>query len=161
MKIISRRWGRCWRCSGPPSKNSFCQVGLFVWTSPWAFGLTAGPVPDCFCPRKLHPFGNEYHTICCDITGILSDFEMVKGTDRPPQMILPRYSEPVKTASLLMRLCESIAHSCHYTVLDSGFWVLAAICGLHSIMGIFVGAWIKKHKYWPALAMPLTGSLRL
>lgn len=36
-------------------------------------------------------------------------------------------------------------------VLDSGFWVLAAICGLHSIMGIFVGALIKKHKYWPEL----------
>ena len=23
-----------------------------------------------FCPRKPHPFGNEYHTACCGLLGI-------------------------------------------------------------------------------------------
>ena len=66
-------------------------------------------------------------------------------------MSRPRYSEHGKTASLLMRLCESIAQSCHYVVLDSGFCVLAAICALRLFMGIFAGALMKQQCYWPAL----------
>ena len=50
-----------------------------------------------------------------------------------------------------MRLCDSIAQSCRYVVLDSGFCVLAAICVLRSVMDIFAGALIKKHCYWLSL----------
>ena len=66
-------------------------------------------------------------------------------------MSRPRYAKHGKTASLLMRLCDSIAQSCRYVVLDSGFCVLAAICVLQSVMDIFAGALIKKHCYWLSL----------
>jgi hypothetical protein len=39
-----------------------------------------------FCPRKLHPFGNEYHTACCALTNILFSIELVEGKDAPPQV---------------------------------------------------------------------------
>ncbi len=51
--------------------NQFCPGGMCV-------------------PRKLHPFGNEYHTICNgDLkigTPIMFQVELVEGKDRPPQL---------------------------------------------------------------------------
>ena len=32
---------------------------------------------------KLHPFGNEWHTICCALTSILWRAHIVEGKDRP------------------------------------------------------------------------------
>ena len=29
-----------------------------------------------FCPRKPHPYGNEYHTLCCGLCGILCALEI-------------------------------------------------------------------------------------
>ena len=34
-------------------------------------------------PRKPWPFVNEYHTICCAISGILFALELVEGKNRP------------------------------------------------------------------------------
>ena len=31
-----------------------------------------------YCPRKPHPVGNEHHTICCDLSGIMFAIEMVE-----------------------------------------------------------------------------------
>eukprot|EP00986_Skeletonema_menzelii_P014601 scaffold9796_cov108-Skeletonema_menzelii.AAC.1 len=102
-----------------------------------------------FCPRKPHPFGNEYHTHCCGITGILFAMEMVEGKDRPSQLGLPMFeAEHGKTGGLLLRLCESIWGSCRYVVLDSGFCVLQGIVALRQ-RGVFAGALIKKRRYWP------------
>jgi hypothetical protein len=36
-----------------------------------------------YCPRKLHPFGNEYHTTCCAESGIMFAMEMVEGRTDP------------------------------------------------------------------------------
>ena len=36
-----------------------------------------------FCPRKPHPYGNEYHSICCGLSGIMYAIEIVEGKDRP------------------------------------------------------------------------------
>ena len=42
-----------------------------------------------FVPRKPRPFGNEYHTICCGVTGILFAMELVEGKDRTTQLPSP------------------------------------------------------------------------
>jgi hypothetical protein len=102
-----------------------------------------------FCPRKPHPFGNEYHTHCCGITGILFAMEMVEGKDRPSELGDPKFESSYgKTGGLLLRLCENIWGSCRYVVLDSGFCVLQGLAALRQ-RGVFAGALIKKRRYWP------------
>ena len=32
-------------------------------------------------PRKPWPFGNEYHTICCSLSGVLFAMELMEGKD--------------------------------------------------------------------------------
>jgi hypothetical protein len=34
-----------------------------------------------FCPQEPHPFGNEYHTACCCMSGIIFVVEIVEGKD--------------------------------------------------------------------------------
>jgi hypothetical protein len=60
-----------------PSWIVCLDESMSIWLSRWT-------CPGCFfCPRKPHPFGNEYHTICCGDSGILFDLEIVEGrTDR-------------------------------------------------------------------------------
>ena len=36
-----------------------------------------------FVPRKPWPFGNEYHKVCCALSGILWQMELVEGKDSP------------------------------------------------------------------------------
>eukprot|EP00804_Cyclotella_cryptica_P001269 CCRYP_012764-RA/>CCRYP_012764-RA protein AED:0.37 eAED:0.03 QI:0/0/0/0.5/1/1/4/0/472 len=91
---------------------------MSIWHSRWT---CPGWV---FCPRKPHPFGNEYHSACCAGIG--------------------------KTGGLLLRMLKSCFHSGRYVVLDSGFCVLKALVALHE-KGIYAGALIKKRRYWPAL----------
>ena len=76
------------------------------------------------CPCKTHPFGNEYHTICCADTGILFNFEIVEGNDHPCDMPPAEYASKGKTAGLLLCLTKSAHHSACFVVLDSGFCVL-------------------------------------
>ena len=38
-----------------------------------------------FVPRKPHPFGNEYHSICCGLSGVMFAIELVEGKDRPKE----------------------------------------------------------------------------
>ncbi len=102
-----------------------------------------------FCPRKPHPFGNEYHTVCCAKSGILMQIELVEGKDRPKEMAAPLFAEKGKTVGLLLRLLEPYFTSGRYVVLDSGFCVLKGIVELKK-KGIFAAALIKKRRYWPA-----------
>eukprot|EP00956_Cyclotella_meneghiniana_P035814 scaffold118478_cov62-Cyclotella_meneghiniana.AAC.7 len=104
-----------------------------------------------FCPRKPHPFGNEYHTACCALCGILFVIELVQGKDYPAELGTPEFeSEYGKTGGLLLRMLKSMFSSGRYIVLDSGFCVLKAIVGLFR-RGLFSGALIKKRRYWPTL----------
>ena len=41
-----------------------------------------------FMPMKPWPFGNEYHTVCCSLSGILWQLELVEGKDAPLTIIL-------------------------------------------------------------------------
>ena len=113
---------------------------MSIWTNRWT---CPGWV---FCPRKPHPFRNEYHTISCGLSGILFRMEMVEGKDRPPQ--LPRDPSNKKTINLLLRLCSTIKASAKVLVLDSGFCVLEGLIELKKI-GVYAGALIKKWRYWP------------
>jgi hypothetical protein len=101
-----------------------------------------------FCPRKPHPFGNEYHTACCALSNIMFVIELVEGKDAPPQMT-KQFSQHGKTAGLLLRMLQSYFHTARYIVLDSGFCVLKGIIELRK-NGLFGCALIKKRRYWPA-----------
>lgn len=63
-----------------PSWISCLDESMSPWTSRWT-------CPGwMFVPRKPHPMGNEYHSICCGESGIMFAIEMVEGKDRPPQL---------------------------------------------------------------------------
>lgn len=113
---------------------------MSIWTNKWT---CPGYV---FCPRKLHPFGNEYYTISCGLCGILFAMEMVEGKDRPCE--LPDDPRNKKTINLLLRLCKSLYGTGKIVILDSGFCVLEGLIELRK-MGVFAGALIKKQRYWP------------
>jgi hypothetical protein len=79
------------------------SIWNYRWTCPgWVF-----------CPQKPWPFGNEYHTACCGLSGIMFMMEMVEGKDHPPQ-VADRYSELGKTTGLLMRMLQSYLASGRY-----------------------------------------------
>ena len=80
----------------------------------------------------------------------MCDFDIVEGNDRPRDMPPVEFSNTGKTAGLLLRLTKSVHHSAHYVVLDSGFCVLQELVELQKV-GVFAGALIKKHHFWPAL----------
>ena len=100
-----------------------------------------------FVPRKPWPFGNEFHTIACGISGILWRLEIVEGKDQPAQE-KKEFSEHGKTVGLLLRLTKPIWGTGSVVVLDSGFCVVKGIVALKK-KGIFSAALIKKRKYWP------------
>lgn len=113
---------------------------MSIWTNKWTY---PGYV---FCPRKPHPFGNEYHTIACGICGILFAIEMVEGNDRPRE--LPAAPANKKTIHLLLSLCKNLYGTGKIVILDSGFCVLEGLIELRK-KGVFGGALIKKRRYWP------------
>ena len=100
-----------------------------------------------FVPRKPWPFGNEYHTVCCSLSGILWQMELVEGKDSPSE-IIPKYNNQGKTVALLLRVLEPIFTRGNVVILDSGFCVLKGIVELKK-RGVYASALIKKQKYWP------------
>ena len=103
-----------------------------------------------FCPRKLHPVGNEYHSMCCGLSGVMVAIELVEGKDRPRELGQPEYKNlGGKTIGLLLRLLKNYFGSARYVVLDSGFCVLKALVELKR-RGVFACALIKKRRFWPA-----------
>ena len=112
--------------------------------SPWTSRYTC---PGHMCvPRKPWPVGNEYHSICCCLSGIMYAAELVEGKDRPKEKPPEKFTDVCKsgvTTSLLLRLCESIFHIGMVVILDSGFCVLRAIWELKK-RGVFASALIKK-----------------
>ena len=116
--------------------------------SPWTNKYTC---PGHMCvPRKPWPLGNEYHTICCCISGLMYAAEIVEGKDHPKEVTKDFTDDPRfgATTSLLLRLCKSIFHIGMVVILDSGFCVLRAIIELKK-RGVFASALIKKRRYWP------------
>ena len=48
-----------------------------------------------FMPRKPWSFGNEYHMVCCSLSGILWQMEFVEGKDSPSH-IVPKFNNEGK-----------------------------------------------------------------
>ena len=102
-----------------------------------------------FVPRKPWPCGNEYHSICCSISGVMYRIEIVEGKDAPPEDRARRqYNGLGKTVGLCLRLTKPIHGTGNVVVMDSGFCVLKAIIELRKA-GVFSSALIKKRRYWP------------
>lgn len=78
-------------------------------------------------PRKPWPSGNEYHTICCSLSGVLFALEIVEGKDKPTERPAKEHSELGKTVSLCLRLTKSLNATGSLVILDSGFCVVKAI----------------------------------
>ncbi len=97
-----------------------------------------------FCPRKPYPFGNEYHTACCGMSGLMFVIEMVEGKDQPIDLGAPEFEGIIgKMGGLLLQMLKSCYNTGRYVVLDSGFCVLKAIVALYE-KGIYVGEVTKK-----------------
>lgn len=103
-----------------------------------------------YCPRKPHPFGNEYHDIACGISNILFRILLVEGKDKPKERPQGEFENLGSTTHLLLELCRSIFHTGRVVILDSGFCVLKALTKLRE-HGVFASAVIKKRRYWPKL----------
>jgi hypothetical protein len=43
--------------------------------------------------------GNEYHTVCCGIGGIMFSVELVEGRDRHPEFPPPKHDSTGNTTS--------------------------------------------------------------
>ena len=111
-----------------------------VWTNQWT-------CPGwMFVPRKSHPMGNEYHSMCIGLSGVMYSIELVEGKDRPQQLPPKEHSERGQTIGLLMRLTESIHHSGRIVVVDCSFTVLKALTKLVSVR-VYSSAVIKKRRY--------------
>jgi hypothetical protein len=83
--------------------------------------------------------GNEYHSICCDESGIMYGIEIDKLANR-----IPEHGEHGSTTcGLLLRLTHSIWFTGKVVILNSGFCVLRAIIELVK-KGVFASALIKK-----------------
>lgn len=125
-----------------PSWVSCLDESMSPWTTRWT-------CPGwMFVPRKPHPIGNEYHSVCCGETGIMWGIELVEGKDAPPERPRDPTNEHGKTCGLLLRMCKPIYMRGMVVILYSGFCVLKGLIEL-SKKGVCASAVIKKRKYWP------------
>ena len=110
-------------------------------------------------PRKPHPFGNEYHSICDgniddDLNNcgnpIMWRIELQEGKDRPDGAGPKKYSELGKTPGLMCRMHEPLRRQGKASTMDSGFCVSKGIVELEAKLGVYGQALIKKRgRYWP------------
>ena len=126
-------------CSWVSCLDESMSIWLNKWTCPgWMI-----------VPRKPHPFGNEYHSFCCGLSGIMFAIELVEGLrDKPKEKPPPEFDHHGPTGGLLLRLTKSLFFSGKVVILDSGFCVLQALIELKK-KGVFATAVIKKRRYWP------------
>ena len=144
VRDLIKRWNRHMKQAFKASWVSCLDESISIWFNRWS---CPGWV---FCPRKPHPFGNEYHTICCALSGIMFQIELVEGKDQPKEEKerLTKSNRKGTTVGLLLRLCEPLFATGKVVVLDSGFSVLQALIELRK-KGVFAAAVAKKRRYWP------------
>ena len=92
--------------------------------------------------------GNEYHSICCGLSGIMFAIKLVEGKDKPRMKPTDLTNTHGKTVGLLLCLCKPLFRRGTIVIIDSGFYVLKGIIELRK-NGVFSSALIKKQKYWP------------
>ena len=111
----------------------------------WAHNFGPGWV---VLPRKPHPFGNEWHTICCAMSVVVFFVDLVEGKDIPTERgNLEFEADYVETGGLIMRMTNPLFVTGKAVVMDSGFCVLKGLVGVlaHGVYGTTV---IKKKRYW-------------
>ena len=105
-----------------PSWINCLNESMSVWRNRWT---CPGYV---FCTRNSKIFGNEYHDICCDESGIKFALEMVEGKNRPKE--LSNDPKNQRTIELLKRLYKNLYGTGSVLILDSGFCVLNGLVEL-------------------------------
>jgi hypothetical protein len=82
--------------------NESMSIWFSRWTCPgWVF-----------CPQKPHDKGNEYHSACCGLTGVMFSIELVEGKDRSPDLGPSEFE---------LRMLKDYCNIDRYVVLDSRF----------------------------------------
>jgi roadblock/LC7 domain-containing protein len=99
-------------------------------------------------PRKPHPLGNKYHSICCGQTGIMYGIELVEGKDRPPQLGPKMYVEKGETVGLLLWITKPIHGTGKCCIMDSGFAVLDGLLELKHLV-VYGTMVVKQKRFWP------------
>ena len=92
-----------------------------IWTCPgWIF-----------CPCNPHPFGNERHTDCCELSGILFVVELVEGKEHKRQAVPLEFEDlGGKTVRLLFHTMNSYFATGRYVIIDSDLCVLKVLIKL-------------------------------
>lgn len=102
-----------------------------------------------FVPHKPWPFGNEWHTICCCLCGVMFDLKLVEGKDELPGRGQKEFDEKGKTVvGFVLHLTKNIWNTGKLVILDSGFCALRGLLELCT-RGVFALALIKKWRYRP------------
>jgi hypothetical protein len=126
VRQLTAEWNKNMAEAFSPGWILCLDESMSIWHSRWT---CPGWV---FCPRKPHPFVNEYHTACCGMSGLMLAVEMVEGKDPPLDHGPPEFKGVIgKTGGLLLRMLKSCFNTGRYVVLDSGFCVLKAIVALY------------------------------
>ena len=124
-----------------PSWVSSLDESMSTWTNKYSCpGLM-------FVPCNPWPFGNEYHTVCCSLSGILWLMEIMEGKDAPSH-IVPKFINQGKTVGLLLHVLEPIFGKGNMVVLDSGFCVLKGIVELKK-HAVYASSLIKSGSIGP------------
>lgn len=141
VRQLQDEWNKNMTKNFIPSWVSCLDESMSMWTNPFSCpGFM-------YVPRKPHPFGNEYHSVCCGETQVMWQVELVEGKDSPPHMT-SEFGDKGKTVGLLLRMTRPIWYKGFVVVLDSGFCVLKGIVELAK-KGVYGAALIKKRRYWP------------
>jgi len=142
MRQLIDAWNNNISSKFVPSWATCLDESMSIWLSKYT-------CPGWLCvERKPHPFGNEHHSICCGLSGVMFGIELVEGNDEPPERPRPAYSDIGPTGGLLLRLTKPIHNTGKIVVLDSGFSVLDALVALKK-HGVFGTTILKKRRFWP------------
>ena len=79
MRQLEEAWNQNMAQQFFPSWINVLDESMMEWFKKWSPGFMC-------VGRKLHPFGNEWHSICCAITSILWRAQIVEGKDRPTEL---------------------------------------------------------------------------
>lgn len=78
VRQLQDEWNKNMTKNFIPSWVSCLDESMSMWTNPFSCpGFM-------YVPRKPHPFGNEYHSVCCGETQVMWQVELVEGKDSPP-----------------------------------------------------------------------------
>ena len=97
--------------------------------------------------RKPHPFGLEFKTVCCSVTGIMVNFEAQEGKD------IMQYGKFVKEVNKSSAWCLRLSEPWHHThrtlIADAALGQVRAVVALRE-HGLYMICNVKMcHKFFP------------